>query len=83
MPLDVTVIEELVQKTATIVPKNDRVWAVHYVVFSAGGWTEEAQMRAEQMITEGQPGRRKRWQPTGIRLVDLQELDADLIRWST
>jgi AAA+ ATPase superfamily predicted ATPase len=82
-PLGVAAVEELVQKTATIVPKTDQVWSVYYVVFSAKGWTQEARQRAEEAIAEGQPGRRKRWQPVGIRLIDLEELDADLIRWST
>ena len=83
MPLGITAIEELVQKTATIVPKNDQVWSIYYVLFSASGWTKEAREGAEQAIIEGQPGRRKRWQPMGIRLVDLNGLDADLIQWST
>ncbi|MFZ1399742.1 MAG: ATP-binding protein [Candidatus Promineifilaceae bacterium] len=82
-PLGITVIEELVHKTATIVPKNDQVWSIYYILFSSSGWTKEAKAQAEQAIIEGQAGRRKRWQPVGIRLVDLNELDADLIRWST
>jgi uncharacterized protein len=76
-------IEELVQKTTLIIPKNDQVWSIYYVMFSSQGWTEEAYLRAEQLATEGASGRRKRWQPVGIRLVDLAQLDADLIRWST
>jgi hypothetical protein len=81
-PLGVSVVEELVQKTATIVPKNEQMWSVYYVVFSAQGWTEEAKQQAEEMIADG-VGRRKRWHPVGIKLIDLAELDADLIRWST
>lgn len=82
-PMGVTVVEELVHKTATIVPKSDQMWSVYYAVFSAKGWSEEARRCAEDIIAEGQSGRRKRWQPVGIRLIDLAELDADLIRWST
>lgn len=82
-PLGIAAVEELVQKTATIVPKSEQMWSVYYVVFSARGWTKEAQRQAEKAIVEGQPGRRKRWQPVGVRLIDLEELDADLIRWST
>lgn len=78
-PPGITAVEELVQKTAAIVPKGDQVWSVYYIVFSASGWTKEAQQRAEQIVAQGQ---RKRWQAIGIRLVDLKELDADLIRWS-
>ncbi len=82
-PLDSAVVEALMQKTALVVPRTDQVWSVYYVVFSAAGWTPGTQQRAEQAIAESRQGRRKRWQSVGIRLIDLKELDADLIRWST
>jgi AAA+ ATPase superfamily predicted ATPase len=79
-PVGIAAVDELVQKTSTIVPKNDQTWSIYYVIFSAQGWTKEAQLHAEQVVTDG---RRKRWHTVGIRLVDLEELDADLIRWSS
>ena len=78
--MDITVVEELVQKTSKIMPKGDRVWSVFYTVFSANGWTKEAKEKAQQLTAQSQS---KRWQVNGIRLIDLEELDADLIRWST
>ncbi len=82
-PMDVAAIEELMQKTAAIVPKNNTIWSVYYIVFSASGWTAEAKKQAEQLLLESQVSRRKRWQTVGLRLVDLEELDADLMSWST
>lgn len=71
-------IEELVKKTSTALTQ-DGPTTIYYVLFSAGGWSAEAREQADQLIA----GRgRKRWQPGGIRLVDLDELDADLARWS-
>ena len=79
-PMGIDVVEDMVQKTTTIVPKTDQTWSVYYVMFSARGWTPEALANAEHVISEG---RRKRWQTVGIRLMDLAQLDADLIHWST
>lgn len=80
--IGVEAIDELVQKTAFIIPKKDDPWTVYYVLFSAAGWTEEAHARAEAIMAESQANRRKRWEPIGVKLLDLEELDADLVRWS-
>jgi hypothetical protein len=82
VPVGPDAIRELVQKTGTIAPKKDESWTVYYVLFSATGWTDDAQAQAVQIINEGPTGRRKRWQPVGIKLLGLEELDADLVRWS-
>lgn len=81
-PVGVAAIETLLQKTSTIVPKGNKLWSVYYLLFSASGWTEKARQQAESLVADSQAGRRKRWQPVGIRLIDLDELDADLIEWS-
>lgn len=73
-------IDELMQKTSALVPKANQVKSIYYVLFSATGWTPEAYAAAAQQ--ENQAGRRKRWESLGIRLVDLEQLDADLLRWS-
>lgn len=80
-PKGIEAIQELVKKTPAIVPKKGDRWSVYYVLFSAGGWTPEARERAERMVTAS--ARRKRWRPVGIRLLDLEEVDADLVHWST
>ena len=82
-PIGPAVIDELMQKTTMMIPKSDQNWSVYYVLFSAHGWTEEARAAAAQPLDKTTSGRRKRWQTLGIRLVDLEELDADLMRWST
>ena len=80
-PMGLEAVEELLQKTPNIIPKKGDQWSVYYTLFSAGGWTDEARARADNLLTE--VVRRKRWQPIGIRLLDLKEVDDDLGRWST
>lgn len=82
-PVGPEAIQNLMHKTSIMLPKTNQLWSVYYVLFSASGWTAEAQQMAAEPPAEGQTSRRKRWQSVGIRLVDLQELDKDLRRWST
>ncbi|MBX3055884.1 MAG: ATP-binding protein [Anaerolineae bacterium] len=78
-PVGAEVIQELVQKTAAIIPRNES-WRVYYVGFSAHGWTPTAQARAEAALTASKP--RNRWEMVGVRLLDLAAVDDDLTRWS-
>ena len=79
-PLGLAAVEELVKKTTFIVPAGSDAWSVYYVIFSAGGWTDKARAQAGQLVAD--LGRRRRWRAAGIQLIDLEEVDADLIRWS-
>ena len=79
-PLDLAAVEELVKKTTFIVPAGSDAWSVYYVIFSSGGWTDKARAQAGRLVAD--MGRRRRWRAAGIRLMDLQEVDADLVRWS-
>jgi uncharacterized protein len=81
-PVALDVVEELIKKTAYVVPRDGR-WSVYYVLFSASGWTDEAKAEAENLMAEGILARgRKKWHTVGLRLVDLEEVDQDLARWS-
>lgn len=80
-PMGVDAIEELLRNTSAIVPKDDATWSVYYVLFSACGWTEEAQATVETAVST-LSGRRRRWQPVGLRLLSLENIDADLSIWS-
>ena len=75
-PADLSVLRNLVERTKAILPKK-RQWTVFYLGFSAGGWTAEAQEMAPELAVNG-----KSWHVAGVRLLDLQEMDADLIRWA-
>jgi uncharacterized protein len=79
-PVGVEALDELLKKTAFVVPKKTNEWSVYYVPFSASGWTDEARAEAKKLTTEY--GRRKRWRTAGIRLIDLNDLDADMMRWA-
>jgi uncharacterized protein len=78
-PAELNVIQELLNQTASVVPKKGQ-WSVYYVAFSSAGWTEQAMTGASRMTERN--GRGKNWQAVGVRLVDLDQLDADLRRWS-
>lgn len=80
-PVGIESIQELVRKTGSALPDNEG-WDVTYVIFSANGWTAEAEAKAESMIAATANRKRRSWQPAGIRLVDLKTLDNDLYRWA-
>jgi hypothetical protein len=81
-PVGLEELDALVKKTAHVIPK-DGEWGVHYVLFSATGWTDEAQARAEWLVSTSATARgRQRWRPEGVRLVDLPTVDRDLTEWA-
>lgn len=82
-PADLRPFEELVQRTSATIPIGEEDWSVYYIGFAAGGWSEKAQTQAKTVVLEDKAGRaRRKWQPVGIRLIDLATVDADLARWS-
>ena len=77
-------IESLLSHTRQIIPDSDdnEEWKIYYIGFSARGWTAEARAKAEKSVMNSKPTRGKlRWQPVGIRLLDLPEVDANLQEW--
>lgn len=76
-PKGVDAVQALLSKTSMLVPAN-KEWSVYYTLFSNSGWTPEAQHEAEQLLHK----RSSRWNIAGIRLLDLQEVDDDLTKWS-
>lgn len=76
-------IQELVRRTSSIIPTGEEDWAVYYVGFASGGWTEQAQAEVAALALEDKAGRtRRKWRLAGARLVDLAGVDADLKRWA-
>ena len=78
-PVSRSVLRQLVEKTGEIVPKRDQ-WQAFYLGFARDGWTEAAQMYAEEISTTEQKGRN--WQVAGMSLLDLNRVDADLHDWT-
>lgn len=75
-------IQEVIRLTGNVLPKTED-WRVYYVCFSANGWTDDAQTKANSLLQEEKRGRsRIRWEFVGIRLLDLNEVDRDLANWS-
>lgn len=75
-------LQALVDKTAAVLPRKGKS-SVYYTLFSASGWTDETHAAAEALLMGAESGRgKKRWQPVGYRLLDLEEVDRDLVAWS-
>jgi len=71
-------IEKLIkEKTAKFIPHESK-WRVFIIGFSSGGWTEKANRYQEQV--NHQPIVGANWQSSGMRLVNLNQIDQDLRR---
>lgn len=71
------VLQDLTSRTAEIVPTQGQ-WQVSYLGFARRGWTAPAQEFAVDY--PGEQG--KNWHAQGMRLLDLEKVDADLVTWS-
>jgi len=74
------VLSDLMAKTDAVVPKQ-RQWHVVYIGFARNGWTAAAVDFARQVEQANYVGRN--WRAGGMTLLDLEQVDSDLHRWST
>ena len=73
-------ISELIEdKAGKIVPKRGK-WEVFFVGFSRSGWTSGAMAYQKQINQKAVRG--SNWTSTGLRLVELNQLEQDLVRWT-
>ncbi|MCI0579745.1 MAG: ATP-binding protein [Chloroflexi bacterium] len=79
-PAGSKVMQELVKKTAAVVPDDDSLWSVYYLGFSTAGWEDDVCEKTERLTETRQKG--KNWQSAGVRLLDLPAVDRDLAAWS-
>jgi uncharacterized protein len=79
-------IQDLVEKTSTLVPKDEGHWSVYYMGFASAGWSEHASEMANELANGHHATPEKaggdNWRAVGVRLLDLAQVDADLLRWS-
>ena len=80
-PASLAPISELLNQAIAIMGtlENQEQWKVLFLGFAAAGWEENATVAADSLVqafTTLQP-----WQTVGVRLVDLEEMDRDLIGW--
>jgi len=80
-PAGADCVLNLARKTSTMLPDHDG-WSVYYIVFSAFGWTPQAEAQADALIKKAANRARKNWDIAGVRLVDLKTLSSDLDRWT-
>ncbi|MBT6062805.1 MAG: ATP-binding protein [Anaerolineae bacterium] len=73
-------LKELIEKkTNNIIPEEGN-WQIFFTGFSRSGWTSSA-LVYENQIMEELPSD-SNWDASGIRLVDLAQLDQDLQKWT-
>ena len=75
-----SVLDGLIAKTGEMVPQQGN-WTVYYFGFARGGWTEDATALAKALARSKESG--TNWQTAGMRLLELDRVDADLSRWAT
>jgi AAA+ ATPase superfamily predicted ATPase len=77
-PADSAPLKELVKRTTAVLPANED-WSVYHLGFAANGWQPDVAQQATVMATTAAED--KTWHSAGVRLLDLQEVDADLSQW--
>jgi uncharacterized protein len=75
-----TVLEDLVRKTAEIIPKQGQ-WRVLYLGFARAGWSQQAYTFAQQVKATQPAG--NNWRTMGMQLVALDQIDNDLANWTS
>lgn len=73
------VLSNLVEKADQIVPPQGK-WRVYFLGFSRSGWTSGAYAFRETI--EKMPVSGNNWQSAGMNLLDLEQVDLDLEKWS-
>ena len=76
-----TLVDLVERKADELVPPvKKRKWQVYFLGFSRKGWTPAAHEYANSLSQKSME--RKNWYSTGMRLVTLEELDADFAKWA-
>ncbi|MFN8464402.1 MAG: ATP-binding protein [Caldilineaceae bacterium] len=75
-----SIVTELVEKTAEIVPSQGQ-WQVYYLGFARAGWTAASHAFAQEIVRTSEAG--KNWRTIGMRLLDLAQVDHDLEQWAS
>lgn len=78
-PADGPVLRHLIAETSYFVPKFGE-WTVDFIGFSASGWTTEARALAHTVKQTRESG--TNWQTVDFHLLDLENVHADLARWT-
>jgi len=73
------VLTGLVDKTAEVTPSQGQ-WQVHYLGFARAGWTAASHALTQEMVAAQPAG--QRWSVTGLRLLDLTQVDQNLAAWA-
>lgn len=78
-PVGAEALRTLFNNANDVTPKRGE-WTVDFVGYSAQGWSEDAQALAAQVAVNGEAG--NNWQAKNCRLLSLEDIYADMKRWS-
>lgn len=79
-PVKAGVLDNLItEKAEHVIPKSGQ-WQVFFTVFSRSGWSSGALEQEKQIKTNLPSG--YNWSASGIRLIDLAQVDRDLQDWT-
>ena len=73
-----SILTTLVDKTPEVVPDQGQ-WEVYHLGFARDGWTTASHSFAQDLAAIQPAG--KNWRVTGMRLLDLAQVDQDLTAW--
>ena len=73
-----SILTTLVDKTPEVVPGQGQ-WQVYQLGFARDGWTPASHAFAQDLAATHSAG--KNWRVTGMRLLDLAQVDQDLAAW--
>jgi hypothetical protein len=76
-----TILQELVEKKASRVVPASGNWQVYFLGFARQGWNKNAVEYARNIV-QVQPAEAN-WQIAGMRLLSLEDVDADLHGWAS
>ena len=77
-PIGGAPLRDLLEQTAFFVPRAGK-WRVDYLGFSINGWTTEAKMLAQDVLTSD--AGKSNWQAADVKLLSLEDVTEDLVRW--
>lgn len=77
-PMGVDALRALIKSADNVTPKRGE-WTVEFVGFSLQGWTDGAKELAAAITSDGES--RKNWRSQSCRLLNLEDVYADLKKW--
>lgn len=81
-PAGAAQIDDLIARVSSALTE-DKI-SVTFLAFSSTGWTEDAHAYFEKSVKKlDKVSKKRKWKIDGVKLLDLNQVDEDLIKWSS